>query len=131
MNFLIKKEFIIFALTSLGGLFFDFLTYHIIFLNTSKIFLSNIVGSFIAVTFVFFASRYLLIDKPTNSFKAFFFWIFLMCISTLFFSSLLRLLYTYYNNHLLIKLFVTPFSFAFNFGCWHLIKKFFLIPPFK
>lgn len=125
----IKKDFFIFCFISSIGLSIDFFIYHSFFLLTNNILLSNGIGGLAAITFVYLCSGFFLIKKRNDSLYSFISWLLLMVISIALFSYLIKTLFIFLGNHLFAKFLITPFSLLFNYGCWNLIKKYFLNRP--
>ena len=121
-----KKDFLSFALISFGGLCIDFLVFHILFLLSNNIFLSNILGGFSAITFNYMLSRIILVKRKNDSFFSFISWLILMTFSIIIFSFMIEFINKYLTSHLLVKILVTPLSIIFNYLCWNIIRKFFL-----
>ena len=121
-----KKDFFTFCIISFIGLSIDFIIYHTFFLLTNNIFWCNVLGGLVAITFVYISSGIIMLKKKNDSFYSFFSWIILMVISITLFSYIIKLIFIILGNHLIAKLLVTPFSLLFNYGCWNIIKKYFL-----
>ena len=108
------NNFIKFFLVSLIGLIIDVALFLYLLRNFNDAFLTNIVSSIVAVSFVFVAYRYLKIGK-VYSFLQHFFWLIYQLVTILCFSYIIHLMIVINTPPLFAKLIILPITFSLNY----------------
>jgi len=109
------KKFLGFAFLSATGLCLDVLTYIFLLSNHISIFLSSLIGSFLAITYVFIFSGFWIFRKKNFVFSRYILWIAYQFFNVIFFSLLVNYLYGLGLAPLIAKLVSIPLSFIINF----------------